>query len=904
LIWEQWNFLEEFISLQKKIKSGGKPEKKQESKEDTKKVKPDFTFIKDLVAGRPIITHPLAPGGFRLRYGRTRTSGMSATSIHPASMKVLNDYIATGTQLKMERPGKGCTVTPVDTVEGPVIKLEDDSVIKIDSEKQLKEYKDKIKEILFLGDILISYGDFLNRAHSLVTPGYCEEWWIQELEKATVDLFGSIDEYKLSELTDISSEKLSRLIQEPLRTHPSIEDAITFSKKLDIPLHPRYIFHWKLIDSSQLSILINSLKKANVKKESEIIKKIIIPIEKEPKRILELIGLPHLIANKEFIIIDKQEALSLNVQLNLDNLTVIEKSINENKDKNPLKILQENSSIKLRDKSGVFIGARMGRPEKAKMRKLTGSPHVLFPVGEQGDRLRSFQAALDAGKITSDFPINFCRKCKKETIFNICEECEEKTEKKYICKVCGPIDKNICPKHGDTYSYKKQDIEIKHYFSKTLEKLKTRTYPDLIKGVRGTSNRNHIPEHLLKGILRAKHDIYVNKDGTTRYDMTQQPITHFKPKEIRTSIEKLKQIGYEKDINGRILEDKNQILELKPQDIILPACQESPDEGADTVLFRVANFCDELLKKVYNLDPYYKLKSTEDLIGHLVLTLAPHTSAAIVGRIIGFSQTQSLLANPILHAATRRDCDGDEACVMLLLDALLNFSRQYLPAHRGSTQDAPLVMTSRLTPSEVDDMVFDMDIAWRYPLDFYNACLEYKNPWEVDINKIADHLNTSKQYEGFGFTHDTSNINHGVRCSAYKTLPSMEEKLKGQMDIAEKLRAVDTSDVARLVIEKHFIRDTKGNLRKFSMQQFRCVKCNEKYRRPPLVGKCTVCGGRIIFTISEGSVVKYLEPSISLATKYNVPSYLKQSLELLKRRVEDVFGKEKEVQAGLGAWFG
>ncbi len=60
-----------------------------------------------------------------------------------------------------------------------------------------------------------------------------------------------------------------------------------------------------------------------------------------------------------------------------------------------------------------------------------------------------------------------------------------------------------------------------------LKKLKTRACPDLIKGVRGTSNKDHIPEHLIKGILRAEHDIYVNKDGTTRYDMTQLPITHF-----------------------------------------------------------------------------------------------------------------------------------------------------------------------------------------------------------------------------------------------------------------------------------------------------------------------------------------------------------------------------------------
>ena len=124
------------------------------------------------------------------------------------------------------------------------------------------------------------------------------------------------------------------------------------------------------------------------------------------------------------------------------------------------------------------------------------------------------------------------------------------------------------------------------------------------------------------------------------------------------------------------------------------------------------------------------------------------------------------------------------------------------------------------------------------------------------------------------------------------------------MELADKIRAVDEADVARLVIEKHLIRDIRGNLRKFSMQQFRCSTCNEKYRRPPLIGKCTKCDGRIIFTISEGSIVKYLEPAISLAEKYDLPSYLKQNLELTKRGVESLFGKEKEKQEGLGRWFG
>jgi DNA polymerase II large subunit len=132
----------------------------------------------------------------------------------------------------------------------------------------------------------------------------------------------------------------------------------------------------------------------------------------------------------------------------------------------------------------------------------------------------------------------------------------------------------------------------------------------------------------------------------------------------------------------------------------------------------------------------------------------------------------------------------------------------------------------------------------------------------------------------------------------------MQEKVQRQMQLVEKIRAVNTSDVARLIIDRHFIRDIRGNLRKFSQQEFRCSKCNEKYRRPPLIGRCIKCSGNIIFTISEGSIVKYLEPAIQLAENYNVPTYIKQSLELTKSYIESIFGREKEKQEALGKWFG
>ena len=124
-----------------------------------------------------------------------------------------------------------------------------------------------------------------------------------------------------------------------------------------------------------------------------------------------------------------------------------------------------------------------------------------------------------------------------------------------------------------------------------------------------------------------------------------------------------------------------------------------------------------------------------------------------------------------------------------------------------------------------------------------------------------------------------------------------------QMGLVEKIRAVDTADAARLIIDRHFLKDLKGNLRKFSMQGFRCVACNEIMRRPPLTGVCTKCGGKIIFTINEGGIKKYLEPALNLADKYNLSTYVKQNLQILKENIDSVFGKETEKQKSIADYF-
>ncbi|MFH0752121.1 MAG: DNA polymerase II large subunit [archaeon] len=876
---DDWAFWDEFVKLQKEMKAKGLG--KEVEKEDNVKIKPDWTYLKDLAAGRPVFAYPQREGGFRLRYGRSRTSGFSMNAIHPATMIISNDCLAFGTQLKMERPGKSTVLAACDTIDGPIVKLKNGNVRRLNTVEIAKKYDEEIGEIIYLGDMLVCYGDFLNRNHILVPCAFNEEWWALYLEKADKSILS------------INKERIDEIIEKPYKSQVTFEETVEISEKLGIPFHPRYIFFWNGITFEQLEILYNQLKKA-AQQEG----KLIIPnISEESKRALEILGVEHTVVPNEYVLIEKEEAQAL-----LANLGQLERTLER---KNTvLESVNSISKFKIKDKLGTFLGARMGRPEKAKARQMKGTPHALFPVGKEGGRLRSFQSALSKGKIQTDMPFYVCENCNNNTIYPLCEKCNTKTKRKYVCRQCNKeMWEDTCSEHGPCMGYKRQNIDICYYYNSALQKLNMPS-PPLVKGIKGTSNQDHTPEHLAKGIIRAKYGLNIFKEGTIRFDMTETVCTHFKPKEIGTSVARLKEIGYTYDVYGKELTEDNQTLELKAQDIILPGNEGAKDEGADKVIINICGFLDELLLRFYGLPAYYNVKTKEDIIGHLTAVMSPHTASCMVARIIGFSRTQGFMAHPLLHSILRRDCDGDEAAIMMLLDTLLNFSKKFLPNRRGSTQDAPLVLTSKLIPSEVDDMVFDMDIAWKYPLELYEAAEEYKKPFEIKVEKLGDHLGTERQYEGMGFTHDTDDVNAGVLCSSYKLLPTMQEKILSQMDLAKKLRAVNENDVAKLIIEKHFMKDIKGNLRHFSMQQFRCVDCNEKFRRPPLRGKCSACNGKIIFTIAEGSVIKYVEPALELARKYNLPAYLKQSLELTKNRIESVFGKDSEKQEALGKWFG
>ena len=70
-----------------------------------------------------------------------------------------------------------------------------------------------------------------------------------------------------------------------------------------------------------------------------------------------------------------------------------------------------------------------------------------------------------------------------------------------------------------------------------------------------------------------------------------------------------------------------------------------------------------------------------------------------------------------------------------------------------------------------------------------------------------------------------------------------------------------------------------------------------------MIGVCTKCGGKVIFTISEGSIMKYVEPALNLANNFKIPDYTKQGLELAKVYIESIFGKASDKQVEISKWF-
>jgi len=887
--------------------------------------------MSEVITGRPVLSMSKNIGGFRLRYGRCFNTGFATIGIHSTIPILLDNAIVVGTQIKMDVPGKASTIALIDTIEPPIVKLNDGTVLQINNKEQAHDLKNQIEKILYLGDILISYGDFLENNAQLLPASYVEEIW-------ALELFEKIKEIR--EFDNIKYHGLVDFYMNPHTIFPSIEEALKISIQFDIPLHPKYLFYWETITINEFLFIRNTL--LNTIDNNCVKSTIELPYNYELKTIFEKLGIFHSINNTEQTInlLDRSQAISLiylcipeTYQVNHLNYNDLNENISTAELFNLLKkdnyifehqhkinnIIENNtdkytviqlinliSDIKIRSKFSSSISVRVGRPEKAAERKMKPPIHVLFPVGNKGGPMRDILKASNSISFYSEKSNRFCNKCNIPSLGTKCIYCNTSTPIKIICKVCkvesldlsfdtinSDNKKKKCIKCGNEYrTFSPIQFPLKSILEKAELKLGFKINSPL-KGVKSLMGKDKEAEPIEKGILRQKYGLSVFKDGTIRFDATNEPLTHFMPSFINTAISKLHKLGYVVDNQNNEINSNDQVIELFNQDVIIPL------ESAKHLL-RIAKFIDEELVTIYNLPPIYNAYSIDDLIGHLIVGLAPHTSVGIVGRIIGFTDSQVCLGSPIWHSAKRRDCDGDADSIMLLTDAFLNFSYSFLPEKIGGLMDAPLLIQPIVLPHEVQRQAHNVDIDKKYSLEFYKytwqgvKASDTSNLIEILKNRIGE----DKQFYDYGYTHHSNILISNINRSAYSTLNTMKEKLEMQISTANLINSVDTDEVMSMVLTTHIIPDIMGNMRSYSSQSFRCNKCGEKYRRIPLLGKCAGCGNTLLQTVTRGSVEKYIALAEDLCNNFKVTGYLKSRIESLIVELNFIF-KSKENQPTL-----
>ena len=1024
-----WEFIAQFAN-----KSKGSEENVDSFK--TRQISPISRYMEDVIAGRPVFGEPSQPGGFRLRYGRSRITGLAAAGMNPITMEAMGGFLSVGTQMKIERPGKACAITPCSEIDTPTVLMNDGEFRRIRNLEDWRENVSNVKSIWDAGEILIGYGEFLENNKKLVPSAYNKDWWAADLAEALdmptkVELFAGILGARMDSLPEglPFNGAIKRGGENPLDRKWRKRKWITYLKRLELDwiqikkisqdygtaIPPPWNLWWSDLPMTFVPILIDNLLRSEIKEEKVIIidavknwpneeklreEDIFLQIsEKWPdwtqvrqngvvKSALMTLGIEHYHDNGNVVISKNWEALLeglgleisegfikekitgkmhikerieriRNAQLliaqeskridELERLRELERIeatttarqsgldiketekagekaaekiidtgpedseklfkakilIDENEVERSLWIVRKLSELRWEDSVPCRIGARMGRPEKSARREMKTLTHSLYPIGENGGSQKLLTQAAGKGRIRVEMGRRVCQICGKESPHLICHnrniaheviECGGKT-----------IERKSRGGNRRRRRGERTTVELDKMLEVKRRKLGLDRLPTNIKAQKELLSEEQTPEPIEKGILRGKHGVSVFRDGTSRYDMIDVPVTHFKPKEIRTSWEKLYNLGYEKDVYGNKLVSDDQILELFPQDII-------PSLNAEEHLIATCNFVDDLLVRFYKMEPFYNVKSVDDIVGSLAIGLAPHTSGGVLCRIIGWTSASAGYAHPLFHAAKRRNCDGDEDSILMLMDGLLNFSKHILPSGRGGRMDAPLVLTTRLNPSEIDKEALNVDCSHYYSRLFYEETLNQPHPSELRniVETVESRLGTIGDLRGYGWTHESGNLDAGPTNSSYKTLKSMEDKMNGQLAIGSLLRGVRVERVASQVIESHFLPDLRGNLVAFTRQKVRCVKCGESYRRMPLSGKCiqthkleigglsarreedtTKCGGNVILTVSEGNVRKYIKVTEGIIQNYGVDMYTEQRVKWLTESADSLFNNDR-----------
>ena len=607
---------------------------------------PSQKFLRDLIAGRPVFTHPSEAGGFRLRYGRARNHGFATGGVHPATMHIVDDFLAAGTQIKTERPGKAHGVVPVDSIEGPTVRLATGEVRRIDDPEEAKEIRNGIEKVLDLGEYLVNYGEFVENNHPLAPASYVYEWWVQEFEDAGADVRAMRDDPHV----DLE--------------HPAVDAALAWADEYDCPLHPEYTHLWHDVSVESFEALADAVAAGEVVEGVLAIEHTDRVRDALESLLVEHAATPDALRIPAWRPLARSLGIDDGLRKEWDAADLSRAARGYADGENAIRAVNEVAPFEVRERAPTRIGNRMGRPEKSESRDLSPAVHTLFPINEAGGPQRDVAEAANVmddtgrrGRHDLQVSDRVCPDCGDHTYAARCPDCGAHTEPHYECGDCGTVcepdeaGRVECPNcEWEVTAATYQEVDVNDAYRSALETVGERESAfEILKGVQGLTSRNKTPEPIEKGVLRAKNGVTSFKDGTVRYDMTDLPVTAVKPAELDVTADHFRELGYETDVDGEPLRHDDQVVELRVQDIVL-------SDGAAEHMLKTADFVDDLLEQFYGLDRFYEVNERDDLVGELVFGMAPHTSAATVGRVVGFTSAAVGYAHPYFHAAKRRNC--------------------------------------------------------------------------------------------------------------------------------------------------------------------------------------------------------------------------------------------------------
>lgn len=412
---EGWDWIKEFVEVKEKGKSS--EENKDELKvedigiesvvEKKENVEKGFyyefyekfrvnivfnkKYIKEIIGGRFFFVEFLINGGFRFRYGCLRVFGFVIWSVNLVIMFILDEFIVIGIQMKMERLGKGCIVILVIMVEGLIVRFKNGSVVRVDDYEMVLKVRNEVDEILYVGDVFVNFGDFVENNQMFFLVNYVEEWWVQELVQVIKDFYEVEFQFfvendrevveEVVEYFEVDFDFLWNFLKDLFRVKLDVEMVIYFLMVFDILFYLYYIFYWNIfqleeVEEFQKVFLGVQIEWVEFRKNC-FVKKVVFENDKNIKCYFEFFGLFYRFERVE----KKRKVIVVEYFWSVVFLMLFGNFEWEFKVKffyMVIDIINENNRIKFCDRGISWIGVRMGRLEKVKERKMKLLVQVFF----------------------------------------------------------------------------------------------------------------------------------------------------------------------------------------------------------------------------------------------------------------------------------------------------------------------------------------------------------------------------------------------------------------------------------------------------------------------------------------------------------------------------------------------